>query len=123
MSITYELFDETIIYPPTPGDKGGPCLDERCGHFDCYRMRKDAAALCPTCQQPAGYSNIMRMKPIFSGYAADRKDTGFRTVTDEHEACYQARLERERADAEAQTDALMAATKADAEAARVNEEM
>jgi len=134
MSITYELFQSTIIYPPAPGDKGGPCVDERCAHFDCIQMRKAAAALCPTCQQPAGYGNVQHLKPslerVYNSDPAlkglsipEYKDTGFRQISGEHEACYQARLERERADAEAQTDALMAATKADAEAARVNEEM
>ena len=127
MSITYELFQSTIIYPPAPGDKGGPCVDERCAHFDCIQMRKAAAALCPICQQPAGYGNAMRMKPIMryewrdaADGGRDRivEDSGFREVTNEHETCYQARLERERADAEAQTGVLAAATKADAEAAR-----
>ncbi len=124
MSITYKLFDDVIIYPPTPGDPGGPCADV-CAHFDCIQMRKDAATLCPTCQQPAGYGNVMRMKPI-KGYVwlendegkrvGVFQDTGFREVTNEHGACYQARLERERADAEAQAQQDMAASDALAEA-------
>jgi len=130
MSITYELFQDTLIYPPAPGDKGGPCRYEDCGHFDCIRMRKDALALCPTCQQPTGYGNMQHLtahsERVFID-AADglrvpislyNTDTGFRTISGEHETCYQARLERERADAEAQTGVLAAATKADAEAAR-----
>lgn len=108
MSITYELFQDTIIYPPAPGDPGGPCLDERCGHFDCHRMRKDAATLCPICQQPTGYGNAMHMKPIVKGEWRDgadgrreviQEDSGFRDVTNEHEACYQARLELAKSDA------------------------
>ncbi len=124
MSIKVELFQDVIVYPPAPGDPGGPCADV-CAHFDCIRMRKDAAALCPTCQQPTGYGNVMHMKPVLEPvYGADfprlslpsYKDTGFREVTNEHEACYQARLERERADAEAQAQQDAAASDALAEA-------
>ncbi len=125
MSITYKLFDNVIVYPPAPGDPGGPCLDERCGHFDCIQMRKAAAALCPTCVQPAGYGNAMRMKPVMGYLSYDNavgervrsfEDTGFREVTNEHEACYQARLARERADAEAQAQQDAAASDALTEA-------
>jgi hypothetical protein len=110
MSITYALFQDSIIYPPRPGDPGGPCHDEHCAHFDCIRMRKDAAALCPTCGQPAGYGNAMHMKAIMhsawfdtANGGRDRivEDSGFREVTNEHEACYQARIERDRAEMEA----------------------
>ncbi len=111
MSITYKLFDDVIIYPPTPGDPGGPCHDEHCGHYDCHVMRKDAAKPCPTCVQPAGYGNAMHMNAIFSGYPA-HEDTGFRKITNEHEACYQERLARERADAEAQAQQDAAASDA-----------
>ena len=130
MSITYELFQSTIIYPPAPGDKGGPCVDERCAHFDCIQMRKAAAALCPTCQQPAGYGNVQHLKPslerVYNSDPAlkglsipEYKDTGFRQISGEHEACYQARLarEREREDAEAQArqDASDALAEAEAQ--------
>ena len=109
MSITYELFQDSIIYPPAPGDLGGPCADE-CAHFDCIHMRHAAAALCPTCQQPAGYGNVMRMKLIMryewdNNAAGERvrvvRDAGTREITNEHEACYQARIERDRAEMEA----------------------
>ncbi len=103
MSITYKLFDNVIVYPPAPGDPGGPCLDERCGHYDCYVMRKDAAALCSTCQQPAGYGNVQHLNPVHEMWA--HEDTGIRAISGEHEACYQARIARERTDAEAQAQA------------------
>lgn len=134
MSISYKLFDDEIIYPPAPGDPGGPCADA-CAHFDCIQMRKAAAALCPTCVQPMGYGNVMHLKPLLvarrrDSAAADGaptamwrvpeyEDKGFREVTNEHEACYQARLEREheREDVEAQArqDASDALAETDAQ--------
>ncbi len=113
MSIAYKLFDDTIVYPPAPGDPGGPCADA-CAHFDCIQMRKAAAALCPTCVQPTGYGNAMHMKLIHEMWA--HEDTGIRAISDEHEACYQARLAREREDAEAQAQQDAAASDALAEA-------
>ena len=64
MSIKTEPGQLAVIYPAEPGTPNGPCLDERCGHFDCNRMRKDAAALCPECQHPVGYGSELPMKPL-----------------------------------------------------------
>jgi len=39
---------------PAPGTELGPCEGE-CGHSDCARTRRDAAAPCRICGEPIGY--------------------------------------------------------------------
>ena len=39
---------------PEIGSKKGPCLS--CNHSDCSATRQMAAAVCPYCNKPIGYS-------------------------------------------------------------------
>ena len=39
---------------PAPGTEYGPCVGD-CSHRDCAKTRKDAASVCPLCEEPIGY--------------------------------------------------------------------
>lgn len=52
-----------------PGEKHGPCLDERCVHKLCGKCRVLAARKCPLCGQPVGMGRGLRIATQYGSVA------------------------------------------------------